>query len=311
MKTCVIYFNKLPNLIKLIINSLSIAIPFYFAAFLHFYISESQNLSDFKKFIINAILIISLITIVILVSKIFKSYQEKLKNEIEEEKATLFQAYTLCDRAITNRLKIIKENGYEKAYQNELITSKEALQEIINAAYLTFESTYGKAFVENDRINFEVTFMTRSYIDGYITIPASANKDGRSPLSMVLRKEKPTIYENTVSANIYRETRPNVKIIEDTANQKFGYQVLYPTQLDRIKSSIISPIFSDTNELLGTLVIHCDKTNFFSYKKVKYWTNLLEIFAKRLAFEKAKLDLIDNLNSHEVSCISLNNIKPF
>ncbi len=149
--------------------------------------------------------------------------------------------------------------------------------------------------------------MTKSYIDGYITIPASANKDGRSPLSMVLRKAQPKIYENTISASIYRETRPNVKIIEDTSNQKFGYEVLYAHQLDRIKSSIISPVFSDTNELLGTLVVHCDLINFFKYDKLKYWTNLLEIFAKRLAFEKAKLDLLNYLTFNKRDNISLNN----
>jgi hypothetical protein len=290
---------------------LSIAIPFYFAAILHFYISESQELSNIKKILTISIVIIVALTLVILLSKLFNSYQEKLKLEIETEKATLFQAYTLCDRVITNRLKNIKKSDSDSELQSELITSKEALQDIIDAAYQTFESTYGKTFINNERINFEVTFMTKSYVDDYITIPASANKDGRSPLSMVLRKTKPEIFENTISANIYRETRPNVKIIEDTSNQKFGYEELYAHQLDRIKSSIISPVFSNTNELLGTLVVHCDLTNFFNYDKLKYWTNLLEIFAKRLAFEKAKLDLLNYLTLYKRESITLDKNTPF
>ena len=41
-----------------------------------------------------------------------------------------------------------------------------------------------------------------------------------------------------------------------------GYAQLYPGELERLQSSVIYPILSDTNELLGTLVVHCDKTGF-------------------------------------------------
>lgn len=295
MKKLILLYNRLPDFAKLFLSSLAIAIPFYASAIIGSYISDSQKLSNWNNFKLNAAIIVIGVGIAVFIKRVFNFYQESIKHEYEIEKTTLFQAYTYCDRIITNKEKFIKINEDKSLYQDILITNIETLQEIVNAAYQTFESTYGKSFVDNDRINFEVTFMTKSYLDGYITIPASANKDGRSPLSMNLRKTDPNIYENTVTASIYREPRPQAKIVEDTGNPTSAYSVLYAHQLDRIKSSIIYPVVSHANELLGTVVVHCDKVSFFKYDKIKYWTNLLEIFAKRLAFEKSKMDLLNDL----------------
>lgn len=134
-----------------------------------------------------------------------------------------------------------------------------------------------------------MTFMTKSYGDGYITIPAAANRDGRAPRSMVLRAQNPQLYEDTVTASIYRASRPSPVIVEDTGTDAH-YAELYAGQKQRIRSSIIYPVLSDSNELLGTLVVHCDRAGFFGSCKTKYWFDLFEIFAKRLALEKMKLD---------------------
>jgi GAF domain-containing protein len=154
----------------------------------------------------------------------------------------------------------------------------------------TFEAAFGKGLTSEERIDFEVTFMTKSYRDGHITIPAYANKDGRAPRSMVLRAQHPEIYDSTVTAQIYREAGPTPHIVEDTAIA--DYNELYSGQKDRIRSSIIFPVLSDKNEVLGTLVMHCDKRGFFLKREQKYWRDMLEIFAKRIALQKARMDVL-------------------
>jgi hypothetical protein len=132
--------------------------------------------------------------------------------------------------------------------------------------------------------------MTKSYIDGFITIPAAANRDGRQPRSMVLRAKNPVIYDDTVTAQVYEETRPRPHIIADTEGEGEDYAELYDDQKERIQSSIIYPVLSDTHELLGTLVVHCNKKDFFSSADARYWTDLLEVFEKRLALIKKRMD---------------------
>ena len=150
--------------------------------------------------------------------------------------------------------------------------------------------------------------MAKSYVDGYITIPACANRDGRAPRSMVLRQRDNQIYDKTVTAALYRDDRPCIRIIEDTASHEAKYEELYPKETERIRSTVVFPVLSNTNVLLGTMVAHCDRTNFFRHRDEKYWTDLFEIFAKRLALVKLKLDLMVGVqNSFEVACLE----KPF
>ena len=62
---------------------------------------------------------------------------------------------------------------------------------LVEYLYALFESNYGQSEELERRINFEVTFMTKSFIDGNITIPAYANRDKRAPISMAKRQNIP------------------------------------------------------------------------------------------------------------------------
>jgi GAF domain-containing protein len=173
-------------------------------------------------------------------------------------------------------------------------TSLKNIQLLIEELYSLFEANYGKSEELEERINFEVTFMTQSYIDGEITIPAYANRDRRAPISMSFRNANPTIYKNTVTALVYRDEKPMLRIIEDTEDPHTNYSELYTKQKERIKSSIIFPVLSPSNLLLGTIVIHCDKRHFFKYEDLRYWTEIIEIFSKFLGIEKIKLDVLSS-----------------
>lgn len=312
MKRIVVWYNRLSNLYKILFSCIGITVPFYFSAYFGFYLSENQNLSKTWSFLFQATVFIVMTTLFVFIIKIFQYYQEKIKKEYESEKQTLNQAYTFCDRILTHRLKYIRELGSNpKEFSNILITSLNDIQEVVSAAYQTFESAYGQVKDNNERIDFEVTFMTKSYSDGEIIIPASANRDGRSPTSMLLRNTNPKIYQDSVTAVVYQEEKPIIKIIEDTSDPNNKYNSLYSQQLERIKSSIIYPVLSDLNELLGTLVIHCDEKYFFKNKKKKFWAELFEIFVKRIAIEKTKMDILQKLISLNNDNIQILRSKPF
>src|SRR5260370_40590503 len=80
--------------------------------------------------------------------------------------------------------------------------------------------------------------MTRSYVDNEITIYASQNPDHRSPRSLLLRKNDKNIYDRTVTAEVYREVRPEIHIIEDTSKGKLSCGLFRSAGKDQILSGL-------------------------------------------------------------------------
>lgn len=163
------------------------------------------------------------------------------------------------------------------------------MQLVVQSCFNFFNSAFSETGQLVDNIKFESTFMTRSYIDQEITIPCSANKENRTPISMLQREENPKIFENTETAKIYGMTRPAMILIEDTSTNG-DYVETYQHQKERIKSSVILPVLSHRNELLGTLVVHCNQARFFRRSRYAFWMELLEIFSVELGYHKLLLD---------------------
>lgn len=173
----------------------------------------------------------------------------------------------------------------------------ENMQLAVNKCYDFFYSSFSKSKTLIEETKFEVTFMTLSYIDGKITIPCSCNKEKRTPTSMLMRKRDPDIYQSTVTAEIYREyntnCKPSFKIIENTSKQPEGsepYNFVYENQKERIKSSVVLPILSHWNELLGTLVVHCNTPGFFKNEQSEFWYEILQLFASEIGKNRLLLD---------------------
>ena len=213
---------------------------------------------------------------------------EQLEMELEKERSTKAHAHILCDRALQEELVRADVDSSPQNEAERINTSLTTIQELVAAAYQTFESAYGQLRKTQERIDFEVTYMTPSLRDGKLTVAAAANKDNRMPRSLQLREKEPTIYDRTVSADVFRAPGPRIVIISDTGSD--NYKELYPEQKRRIKSSIIFPVLTPNYRLLGTLVVHCDRTGFFDANKEKYFSDLLEIFSKRIALEAVRLN---------------------
>ena len=166
----------------------------------------------------------------------------------------------------------------------------------VDKCYRFFCSSFDTGYNLVDDLKFEVTFMTRSYIDNEITIPFSCNKEHRTPTSMLLRGDNPKIYENTITAEIYNEyaesRKPTFHIIPNTSQNKEGtaYKFLYKKQEERIKSSIVLPVLSHKSELLGTLVVHCNCYDFFKTENYNFWYEIMQAFASEMGKYKLMLD---------------------
>jgi hypothetical protein len=263
-------------------------VPYYVAALLSYQVSALATYGGWKAVAVHGGAVVLVTVVVVLAARYVVAIREVKSRETALRKEALSRAYTLCDRVLTWR--IAQVNNAHCSSPDllwALTASVSGLRQIVDAAHEALEGTYGNLDPER-RIDFEVTFMTRSLADDQITIPAAANRDGRQPHSMLLRKSNPTLYETTVTATVFRENRPALHIIEDTARDD-SYVELYPGQKKRIRSSIVFPVVSDLNELLGTIVAHCDQEGFFKHSHEGYWVDFFEIFAKRLAAESIKI----------------------
>ena len=292
MKKLVKQYEALPSLTRILIASLIPAGTCMVGAMFEIWVDHAAHESGWKTFLLYLVCFLILFTLIAALAENFRLAREMMRKEREKETLTFLDAHKRHHAVNTVRLKDLEAAPvHPDTFIHNFVASEKVIQAIVDAAYQTFESAYGTSVRSEERIDFEVTFMTKSYKDGYITIPACANKDGRNPRSMVLRKAQPDKYEKTVTADVYRADRPSMRIIEDT-NKTHTYHELYEHEKDRIRSSIVYPVLSSENVLLGTLVVHCDRPGFFKWQNQKYWSDILEVFAKRIALEKKKLDIL-------------------
>ena len=304
------WYDKQTTLSKNIFSSFCTSIPFYFAAFLSSSVAKKHTTGETGQIIFHAITYLLLIFVVSLFYRVLSYRLESYKTKLNTEHETKFKAFTYLDRTIIKQHKIVKNvfSDWQHSFV-KLVANVDRIQEIVYDLYQTFESTYGSQKHSGERIDFEVTFMTKSYIDGKITIPCSANRHGHKPRSMVLRKTTPNIYDDTETAKLYAAIRPDPSIISDTSVK--NYKELYDNQTSRIKSSIVYPVVDEDNVLLGTLVVHCDHPNFFRPEDQKFWFDLFEIFAKKISVEKIKLDLLNKTFSDKKHILEINFEPPF
>lgn len=261
-------------------QSLLTALVFYFGRYLADTAEAAFKSNPIPSYFFHAIIFTSIFAITVFLFRFILHHAEKFEEKVNKQRSTKAHAYALCDRTLLTEIKKV-ENSVEDdpLFKKQL----ENIQSIIDDTYTTFESAYGLIKKFEPRIDFEVTLMSKSKKDDLLTIIAAANKDSRSPKSLQLRDSDPHIYDRTISADVHRSPSPRITIIPSTSAD--SYSELYPEQKRRIRSSVIFPVLTPSNSLLGTLVVHCDKEYFFLLEDEKYMTDLLDVFAKRLAKE--------------------------
>ncbi|MBT2244300.1 hypothetical protein JQK15_12220 [Sphingobium sp. BHU LFT2] len=207
---------------------------------------------------------------------------------LEREYATHRSGYQTLNREIGQYISLARQlrPGAPELAQAVISMMFSACQDL----YDTLETEYGFKVSVSDHVEFEVTFMTRSLGDDEITIAAWANRDGRAPKSLAGRKANSKAYSGTETDLLYQDVNRTPRFIESTDGT--GYKELYPGQKTRIKSSVIWPVVDDEFGLRGTLVVHCDRHEFFSSKAEKLWRETLEPYTKRLALARVLADRV-------------------
>lgn len=286
------WYLRQPRVRRATLRAGPVAVATYGSALLAGLVAQSLSLHHFVQFLVVTAGVVIGVVLAVLVGQLFIAVIEGLRHRDEAQQRALGAAYDFADRWMLGELKELTAIACEtkKPVLLAPVEPLVAFANLVQAAYDVLTANFGQAERLDERIQFEVTFMTKSYADDEITIAAWANHDDRKPTSMQQRPTNPNVYDRTVTADIYRAARPEMRIVEDTSVPQSGYAELYAGQKERIKSSVVHPVLSSEYGLLGTLVLHCDKPGFFAERDQKFWRMFCEIFAKRLALAKLLLD---------------------
>jgi hypothetical protein len=274
--------------LRILAQSLVIALSAYLTAVLAAQVAKTYTDGGWADVGIQAAAFVIVISIVLFVVRLY-ALSPGIK--VNQRAQVLATAHSQVDGCVAEQLgQVCGIQGSVDTGDLVPFDSRSAIHHLVRALYTCVDSHYGSGDVPGERLNFEVTFMTRDYGDGEITIIAWASRDGRAPKSLAERKRNPRTYSTSVTADLYRESENQQVRTRITSDTSSNYAELYPGQKQRIKSSIVRPVLSASNDLLGTLVLHCDQTNFFRLSDEKYWSDLMDVFGIRIALHKAELD---------------------
>lgn len=216
----------------------------------------------------------------------FEAFGRAGREKLARENAIHRSGYQTLNREINQYIMLVRRFAIDDGRLAE--APVQLMQNACRDLYETLEAEYGRGVSISEHIEFEVTFMTRSIRDGEITIAAWMNRDGRAPKSLAGRTQNPTLYAGTETDHLYQDENRTPRFVSCTDTPT--YKELYPGQKTRIKSSVIWPVVDDAFALRGTLVVHCDRADFFSSASEKLWRESLEPYTKRLSLARVLAD---------------------
>ncbi len=287
-KAVSIYLYRHPRA-KLLIESLVVAVAAYFSAWLTGQIERTQSAGNLVTLGLHFAAVATVTAVVVFMFKLLRAGPDI---EMQERASVLAIARSQLDDCLASEL--ARLGSLNSGSISGIAEPLMSITNLVKGLYRCVDTRYASSDVPGERTNFEVTFMSRDYIDGAVTILSWASREGRAPKSLSYRASRPSIYDSTITAALYRESDsqlPRPRIIENTSTAR-DYAELYAGQKNRIKSTIVYPVLSANNELLGTLVLHCDRENFFRYRDERFWYQLIEMFSLRIAIEKLSLDFL-------------------
>jgi GAF domain-containing protein len=129
----------------------------------------------------------------------------------------------------------------------------------------------------------EVVLMTKSLRDNQMTCASWAV---RRPYSLAAREDDPTVYNETEAARMYRnaeQARVGTRLIADTAAPRSDYEFLNQSESERIRSTVLHPVYDPNSELIGVIVAHTNRPNVFRPEDTDFWTALLRLVEPHIA----------------------------
>ena len=129
----------------------------------------------------------------------------------------------------------------------------------------------------------EVVLMTKSLRDNEMTCASWAV---RRPYSLADRENDVTVYNDTEAARMYREAaggRVGTRLIADTGRPDSDYEFLNQSENERIRSTVLHPVYDPGSELIGVIVAHTNRSNVFRPEDKDFWTALLRLVEPHVA----------------------------
>ena len=217
MKKILLSYYKLSRTSRICIQSFITALVAYVTALLSVQIAILFSIGSILAVIFHGVVVIVIMAIFIFIALSFRGFAEALAAGDTRRERALAYAHTLTDSWITQNMEHIGEIGKVVNENKQIYVPHDPLFSIrilVRSLYETLEAHFSQAEHINERIEFEVTFMTRSYIDGKITIAAWANREGRMPTSLSIRQDHPNIYDATcpIPGIMNRGTREGTEV---------------------------------------------------------------------------------------------------
>lgn len=129
----------------------------------------------------------------------------------------------------------------------------------------------------------EVVLMTKSLRDAQMTCASWAV---RRPYTLAARENDPSVYSDTEAARMYREAERNRvgdRLIANTGKPGSNYEFLNQSETDRIRSTVLHPVYDPDSELIGVIVAHTNRPNVFRPEDGDFWTALLRLVEPHVA----------------------------
>lgn len=247
---------------------------------LHFYILNIEGKSGVilqdefpwmycASFITCIFLYLVFFCLVLLLNKWIKNKLFKFPSEEKHMKDTFLRLKEFGSKR-QDCFKITSLSGTSGSTYAEFIINahRESIDLVVSSCLEFFKDSFSEQRNLVNEITFEVSFMSKSFIDNEITIVSSDNNKHRTPPSMLNRNSNPNLYDDTETGKLYSRYKANpsatlaIHIVEDCSTEA-EFTALYEGETDSIKSMAILPILSPRNELLGTLVVCVNQVNFF------------------------------------------------
>jgi hypothetical protein len=129
----------------------------------------------------------------------------------------------------------------------------------------------------------DVVLMTKSLLDGEMTCACWVV---RRPVSLERRAIDTSVYNDTEAARMYRSAeqgRVGPRIIPDTTASGSDYHFLNASETERIRSTVLHPVYDPASQLIGVVVAHTNRPDIFRSEDIDFWSGLFRLVEPHVA----------------------------
>src|SRR5688572_5788469 len=140
MRRIVIWLNRQPIGIRLLLSSVATAAPFYAAALLSYEVAAIAAYSRPRAVALHAVVFTVLCTVVVFVHRYISFVVEEARRRPETFRKAIANAYTLTDRAVTRDIERLCSHESSLDIAHTAAYHLKHIEDLVSAGYNTFEN---------------------------------------------------------------------------------------------------------------------------------------------------------------------------